>query len=739
MNVRVCPPSTGVFWPKWAVCCLLLGCTLFAKAQFSFLNNGAIVSIKPNTPFIIKSTSGTGSALRNQGYLSNESDSVYIEGSFINFAAGDTTVGVGNARFYVTQDWINNAVFIGGQSTVFLTNANQLIRGSVPTPFHNLTLQGTGVKTMQQHASVSGILTLNDRELATDTLTMTVLNTDSAAITRSTGFVSSTPGGTLERAMNDTTEDYYYPLGSAAGTPRYRPLVLRPSDTSFTIVGARLANVDASLEGYDRNNRSSDICGINEHYYHHIERTQGISPVSITMCYVPSEDGLFSQISHWQNEPQWELAGFSTETVDSPFTTLTLPDFDDFSHSPFALMVPATILDSTLTVINNVTCNDGNNGSICVGFPPIAGTAPFHYIWSTGDTTNCILGLTAGTYSLSVVDSFQCPNVYTFEVTEPNPIVVTLDIDSVSCKGFSDGAVCASATGDAPPFTYEWVFGTDSCQTGLVIGTYAVTVTDTVGCSEVAIATISEPEVLVATALGVNATCFEAGDGQTSVDITGGTSPFSYLWSTPDSAETETLSGLVPDTYTVTITDINGCTATSDVNVNQPDLLVVTAADDTTTFVGYSVTLYVENVTGGNGGETYQWTPDEDVSNPQSASTAATPGEDTPFVITVTDALGCVATDTLFVNVDENLYMFPDGFVPNGQNNIFLPVTSNTVTVLKLEIFNRWGQLVGNDPTGWDGKYKGELQPMDTYVYQSVLLLPDGTEKAERGDFILIW
>jgi gliding motility-associated-like protein len=281
--------------------------------------------------------------------------------------------------------------------------------------------------------------------------------------------------------------------------------------------------------------------------------------------------------------------------------------------------------------------------------------------------------------------------------------------------------------------------GDSNCQNNLTANTYAITVTDRTGCTAVAIATVGEPDELIATAEAINVSCYGFGDGQGVVNVTGGTEPYSYLWSTPDSADTESISDLIPESYSVTVTDTNGCTATSAMNINQPDSFIVTAGNDTATFAGYSVTLYVAGVTGGNGNETYQWTPDADVTSPQAATTTAIPGESTPYVITVTDENGCIATDTLFVQVDENLYTFPDGFVPNGQNNIFMPVISSTVTVLKLEIFNRWGQLVGNDPTGWDGKYNGELQPMDTYVYQAVLQLPDQSQKTERGDFILIW
>ena len=669
--------------------------------------------------------------------MKNESN-IILQGRFEN-TSGDTTVGVGNAGFHLLKDWTNDGVFIAGQSTVFLDGANQAVRGTTVTPFHHLTLNGTGIKSLAQSATVSGTLSLNDRELATGTNTLTVKNTSANAISRTTGFVSSLDGGLLERTMDDSV-GYSFPLGSSAGTLRYRPLVITPSALTAAVIGARLANTDATLEGYDRSSRSEDICGINALFYHQIERTQGSAPVSISMFYKPVEDGLWSQIAHWQNVPQWELAGLSTEIIDTQYSSLTIHGWNDFSEPAFGLMVPATLLDSTQTVLTHVSCNSLNDGSVCVSFPPLTGTPPFHYTWSNGDTTDCISSLTAGIYELSVTDSFNCPNVYSFEILQPNPIDITVDEADVSCKDFSDGSICLTVSGDSPPFAYQWnVPGTQNCITALAAATYSVTVTDDTGCVKSLIIPVNEPDLLEASVSGTDISCYGFGNGYAVALVTGGVEPYNYQW---DNAQSnDSISGLTPDSYNVTITDDNGCTVAAGVNINQPDSLIVAAGHDTTVFTGFPANLYVANVSGGLGSVTYVWTPSSGVANPSSSATTATPNEDTGFVITVTDENGCVAADTLHVQVDVHLYTFPDAFAPNGDgvNDTYMPVTSSTVQVLKLDIFNRWGQLVASNPFGWDGKFDGKLQPMDTYVYQSVLLLPDGTQKKEQGDFILIW
>ncbi len=705
-------------------------------------DSAAIVSVSPGVKFIVRQGS-----LSNYGYFANGSD-IYIEGDVINH---DTLTGVGVSGFQVKGNWTNNSFFIAGQSTVHLYDSNQVINGSAVTAFNTLVLSGTGLKSLAIDAEVSDSLALNDREFFTASNTLFVSNTDTNSISRTTGFVSSAIGGKLNRAINDTLE-YFYPLGSSAGTPRFRPIQIR-GDTTYGIIGGRLANLDADFEGYNRgiNTREPDICDINSLYFHHISRDSGTAPVDITMFYDPVDDGSWTQIAHWQDNPRWEKAGLALQGIDtaSSFNTLTVVGWNDFSYSSFALMLPGPTLDTTLTVITDASCNGSADGSICVPFPPVTGTPPFQYIWSNDDTsTSCLTGLTAGTYTLMIVDAFSCPSTYTFIVGEPNPIVIDGLVTKVTCKGGVDGSVCLSISGDCPPFTFAWTFpDTSHCLTGLAAGSYSVTVTDSCGCRATKFITVIEPELLVATASGVNSTCFSSDDGQVSVNTVGGTVPYFYLWDTPNSDTTQSVSELAPGTYNVVVTDTNGCEATSNVTIGQPDSLIVTANDNDTIYTGFSTTIDVVNVVGGTEPYSYLWSPPGTLDNPTSPNTTATPESSLTYLITVTDSNGCIATDTLRVQVDVNLYRFPNAFLPSGSdvNRTFRPVTSVTVANVDLKIFNRWGQLVydGNiDPNdasqGWDGTFKGELQPMDTYVYQAVLSLPDGTQKTERGDFILI-
>jgi gliding motility-associated-like protein len=173
--------------------------------------------------------------------------------------------------------------------------------------------------------------------------------------------------------------------------------------------------------------------------------------------------------------------------------------------------------------------------------------------------------------------------------------------------------------------------------------------------------------------------------------------------------------------------------------VTEPDALTLLASNDTTIAFEYSANLEVISTTGGSGNVTYEWTPSETVVDPTAASTSTTPEETTAFLVTATDANGCTAIDTVLVTVDFNLVAIPDGFTPNGDgiNDVFEFHHSTAIDLVEVKIFNRWGQLI-HEANKWDGTYKGTKQPMDTYIYQVVFELPDGSNVNYSGDFILI-
>lgn len=288
----------------------------------------------------------------------------------------------------------------------------------------------------------------------------------------------------------------------------------------------------------------------------------------------------------------------------------------------------------------------GNGGSIDL---MVSGSANFQYLWSNGATTQDISGLAAGTYSVTVTDGVGCSATASATVTvQPEPTAGINVVRPIRCNGDTDGFLSATATGGTAPYTGKWSNGaTGTNIAGLVPGTYTVTITDANGCTDVASMTLVEPPVLVAGSEAQGVLCNGGETGGVTATITGGTTPYSYNWST--GAATQNISNLPAGNYSLTVTDANGCTKTTSATVNEPSAPVSlqTSSQPASCNGGTNGRVNL-TVNGGVGGYSFVW------------STGATT-QNLPFVgagvysVTATDANGCSATAQATVNENSTL------------------------------------------------------------------------------------
>jgi len=287
---------------------------------------------------------------------------IFVDGEMVNQNNGTYD---NSGTIELSGDWTNNAgnyAFINGSpGNVLLSGANQNIKGTAPTLFYDLYLTGTGTKTQEVNAWVSDSLALNDRELATDTFIMHVTNTNINAISRQSiltgGFVSSLDTGGLKRNMANMAS-YLFPVGSNIGVQRYRPVEISPNSVSAHTYKVRMANIDATSEGFDRLVNDSTFCVINPDYYHRINRTFGLSSSDISIYFDDNLDNNYQTIAHWQNTPRWEdITPVNVINNVSPILSfITKPAWNDFTLPAFALGTTSPLV--TLSV---------NDTSICEG------------------------------------------------------------------------------------------------------------------------------------------------------------------------------------------------------------------------------------------------------------------------------------------------------------------------------------------------------------------------------------
>ncbi|MBI2271818.1 MAG: PKD domain-containing protein [Bacteroidetes bacterium] len=242
--------------------------------------------------------------------------------------------------------------------------------------------------------------------------------------------------------------------------------------------------------------------------------------------------------------------------------------------------INATIIEPAPLAVNtgSIAAYCGVNQGTVWAFPT-NGTAPYTYIWDSSavvlGSTDTLSGLYPGSYHLQVLDNNGCKYIGDV-VVSPAPggtasISATTD---VSCNGGSDGTATVSMSGAFPPYSYQWDAAAanqiTNPATGLALGTYGVNVTDAYGCIMSTTANITEPTPLTTTLTQNNTVCPNSCDGTATATPAGGTSPYSYLWNDPSSQITQTAASLCLGTFTVQITDDEGCTISDSITINNP-------------------------------------------------------------------------------------------------------------------------------------------------------------------------
>ncbi len=221
-------------------------------------------------------------------------------------------------------------------------------------------------------------------------------------------------------------------------------------------------------------------------------------------------------------------------------------------------------------IVTNATTIGGSNGSIATTVS--GGTSPFSFVWSNGDTTAVNNNLAGGTYSVTIIDANGCSLVDSATVSDPAAVVLAMSSNNISCFGAADGTAKASATGGIGSYTYRWsnMAITDSIG-GLVAGTYAVTVTDSLGTPAIDSVVIVEPFALQLSLIVANASAVGVPDGAINLSVTGGTPGFVYNWS--NSATSKDIIMLAAGTYSVIVTDTKGCQLIDSATVLEPGAL----------------------------------------------------------------------------------------------------------------------------------------------------------------------
>ena len=396
------------------------------------------------------------------------------------------------------------------------------------------------------------------------------------------------------------------------------------------------------------------------------------------------------------------------------------------------------VLTASITAAN-INCNGKNTGSASVTAE--GGTPNYTYYWSpSGETTAIVTDLAAGTYTVVVIDAAADSVTLIISITEPPVLSTTITVTNINCNGASTGSATANISGGNQPYNYFWqpTGKSTSTITELSAGTYTIIVTDANGCIQTTSITINQPTAITLTVTSIPETCSRTCDGSATAGGTGGSMPYTFLWS--NDSTSSIINNLCFGVYSVTVTDNAGCLSTAAVTVFTLNTLTVTASGSTTIQNGQSTSLAA------SGGLYYQWNPATGLNCTTCQNPIASPTATTRYCVTVTDINGCSDSTCVTVNVEIECgeLFIPTAFSPNADNNNDCFRIYGTMGCFKsfyLAIFDRWGEktFTTNDPTEcWDGMYQNKELATGIFVYYLQATTLKEEEINKRGNISLI-
>ncbi|MBK5284610.1 MAG: SprB repeat-containing protein, partial [Bacteroidia bacterium] len=296
----------------------------------------------------------------------------------------------------------------------------------------------------------------------------------------------------------------------------------------------------------------------------------------------------------------------NTTTTYYVLITDSVNDTSSTSAVVVVNQLPVLAMNMTSTL-----CNGDNTGTATV---TPAGNNPFSYLWSTSPVqiTQTAVGLFTGTYTVTVSDANGCSQTASILVTESPPLSSLTAITNSICTA-CNGSITANPSGGTPGYTYAWsTVPVQNTQTsiGLCPAVYTVTITDANNCTVSVSANLnSTPQnVPVSVTSQNNIVCFGDCNGDITVNPTGGTAPFNYSWSTVPVQITSTASALCAGSFTVSVTDANGCIGSASATLTEPNALSFNVSSNQIICFGQTTPL-TASALGGTPGYNFTWNP----------------------------------------------------------------------------------------------------------------------------------
>jgi subtilisin-like proprotein convertase family protein len=293
----------------------------------------------------------------------------------------------------------------------------------------------------------------------------------------------------------------------------------------------------------------------------------------------------------------------------------------------------------TVLITNEICHNHDGAANMTV----TGGTSPYTYLWSSGSTSQDLMSVTAGSYTITVTDANGCFSAQTINITNtPGNLTHVNTIITNEVCGNGLGSINDVVSGGTTPYTYIWnTAATTQDLNNVSAGNYFCTVTDNSGCSFTINPIVTNTTTgLGATNIVTNEVCTN-GQGSIDLTVTGGVSPFTYLWS--NSATTQDISNLISGTYRCTITDNSGCKfSTGNIVINNNSGTLDVTSTSINEVCNNDLGSIDLSIAGGIAPITYLWS-NAATTQDISGLTAAT------YTVTVTDFNSCKEIKSIII------------------------------------------------------------------------------------------
>lgn len=471
----------------------------------------------------------------------------------------------------------------------------------------------------------------------------------------------------------------------------------------------------------------------------HIGEAPVLNPVISSTCLNSSELSFNVNSNGCPPSASWDFGDGSPLVSSSPGTAINHTYFQPGTYTVNAVVgglcyadvtvsTQVTILQAQASAISP-TCFNSSDGSISISVIPNS-AMNVSYSWlNPSSSSSALQNIAAGNYSVTINATNACPLNFSSVLNNPLPLQIVTVPSDATC-GAANGSIISNVQNAQGTVSFLWNTGALTANLSNILGgNYSVTVTDGNGCTASSTSIVNESQLPPLDIQSIQqVTCNGFNNGNVVIGASGMENLLNWVW-TPNVSSNNTASNLAAGTYTVVAGIGVNCSSTVSFNIVEPSPLnLLLSAVDPVVIQGNLASLNT-SVSGGTAPYSYNWNSGWNFSETFNYQIDQT----TFFDVVVTDANGCIAEDTLTIQmitpIDTEVFLYiPSCITPNedGINDVFVPIFSNLKSP-KMRIFNRWGDVIfesENENDFWYGQvHNGEYYAQDgvyTYLFSAL-------------------